>query len=114
MRIRRGPATVRGPSESRFARSTMPLGIPREGERGSLKPGDLSTRARSALRREGTRAFCFGVANEPPSLTLGCTKRGFFMRHARVGRARLIAVVFLSTFGYKGEARPLREGQPWP
>src|ERR1051325_4031297 len=63
-------------------------GIPREGERGSLEPGDLSTpRPDSALRREGTRARSFRCRSRTPSRPLGCIGRGCRMRHARAGRA---------------------------
>src|SRR5438309_11284318 len=57
----------------------MPLGDSREGERGGLKPGDLSTpRPDSALRREGTRASLLRRRSRTPSLPFWVHENGVF------------------------------------
>ncbi len=77
VKFRRGPATVRGPEDSRNVHSRRPLGRrPREGELGGLKPGDLTHPQQPPMSPRGGHGVRFFKALETafPSLE----EKGFF------------------------------------
>src|SRR5439155_12135950 len=117
VRIRRGPATVRGPSETRFARSEVPLGDSpgrRARQPQARRPAHPAPRHHPSQGRDPGLFVAASLTNPVPPL-LGARDGVFGMRHARAGRAALIAVVLLSGFACTREARSLgRDGRGTP